>query len=233
MNFGDLREGCLKNDLIEILKKSLLLSNIKVYGIGVNLSCFGEILPDENNMRELENLVISLEQKFNFKFDVISGGNSSSFLMLNSGNLPVSINNLRFGESIFLGNVPCFEKKIEGLHYDNFILEVQIIEIKEKPSVPWGMVGKYNSFGESVCFVDNGIRKRAIVALGKQDIRLNSITPLDNNIIVLGGSSDHIILDVTDSSYNYKLGDIIKFRLNYSGVLSCMASDFIEKEIVR
>ena len=77
------------------------------------------------------------------------------------------------GESVFLGNIPCIEKPIEDFYKDNFILKAQIVEIKDKPSVPRGNVGISNSFGEApTTFIDKGIRKRALISLGKQDINI-------------------------------------------------------------
>ncbi|MBR6034397.1 MAG: alanine/ornithine racemase family PLP-dependent enzyme [Clostridia bacterium] len=230
---GDLREGCLKPELEEIAGEALHLSNIELYGVGVNLSCYGEIVPSEKNMKELEEVVLELERKYNIKFKMVSGGNSSSFNMMKNGRLPNSINNLRMGEAIYLGNIPCFEEKIDEFNQDNFIVKAEIIELKEKPSVPWGECGLSNSFGEHSTFTDRGTRKRAIIGLGKQDVKLEGITPLDEGIIILGGSSDHIILDVSDSEKQYKVGDIIEFMPNYAGVLSCMTSKYVQKEIVR
>ena len=230
---GDLREGCTKEELDEIIDKAKTLSNINIYGIGVNLSCYGEIVPTDKNMKEFSELVTYLEEKHNIKFEIVSGGNSSSYNMLKEGKLPKNINNLRFGESVFLGNVPCFEEEISELNRNNFILRTQIIELKEKPSIPWGETGKSNSFNEDVTFVDRGIRKRAIIALGKQDVRIEGLTPKDENIIILGGSSDHIILDVTDSNINYKVGDIVEFNLNYSATLCLMSSkDYVNRKMV-
>ena len=229
---GDLREGCLKEDLEEVLRESLMLKNIEVYGIGVNLSCYGEIVPTCTNMLEFSNLVEELEEKYNIKFKVVSGGNSSSYNMLKNGELPSNINNLRIGESIYLGNIPCFEEPIEELNRDNFILKAEIIELKEKPSLPWGEAGKNNSFGEHNNFEDNGIRKRAIIALGKQDVRIECIYPKDKKVHLLDGSSDHIILDVTDSEREYKVGDIIEFETTYAGVLTLNTSKYVERSIV-
>ena len=229
---GDLREGCLKDELDGVLAESLKLQNIEVYGIGANLSCYGEILPDEKNMNELVQVAEELEQKYNFKFKVISGGNSSSYNMLKNGELPDRINSLRFGEAVFLGNVPCFEIPIDNLNRDNFTLKAEIIEIKNKPSVPWGKRGCANSFGEQVEFEDRGIRKRAIIAIGKQDIRIESIRPKDKDIILLDGSSDHIILDITDSEKEYKIGDVIEFSLSYPGILMANTSNYVKKVII-
>lgn len=133
---GDLREGCSKEELEEILPEILKMSNIKIYGLGTNLSCYGATIPTNENMNELVSIAEELEEKFGFKFELISGGNSSSFKMLKNGELPSRINNLRVGESIFLGNVPCFEEPILEFNRNNFILKTQIIELKEKASVP-------------------------------------------------------------------------------------------------
>ena len=229
---GDLREGCMKDELDEVLSKALKMDNIEVYGIGVNLSCYGEIIPTKENMKELVDVVVDLEKKYNYKFKVISGGNSSSYNMLKRGEIPGKINNLRFGESVFLGNVPCFEEPINELNRNSFILKAEVIELKDKPSVPWGKTGNSNSFGEIMTFEDRGIRSRAIIALGKQDIRIEAICPVDKDIVILDGSSDHIILDVTAVKKKYKVGDIIDFKLSYAGVLSANSSKYIERSFV-
>ena len=232
LELGDLREGILKCDIMNYVSECIKLSNIILYGIGTNLSCYGEILPNKENMNELSNIANEIEKKFKINLEIVSGGNSSSYYMMKNGCLPKKINNLRLGESIFLGNLPCYEKKISELKHDNFILKAQIIELKEKPSVPWGESGLSNSFGESVSFIDRGIRKRAIIALGKQDVNINGIYPIDEKIIILGGSSDHIILDVTDSNQKYDVGDIIEFNLNYSSVLTLMTSKYVNRKVI-
>lgn len=227
---GDLREGCSKEELEEILPEILKLSNIKIYGLGTNLSCYGATIPTDENMSELVSVAEELEEKFGFKFELISGGNSSSFKMLKNGELPERINNLRLGESIFLGNVPCFEEPILEFNRNNFILKTQIIELKEKASVPRGK-HYVDSFGRIPTFVDRGIRKKAIIALGKQDVRLDCLIPEINEIIVLGGSSDHIILDVSDCKKEFKVGDEVSFKLTYGGVLSLMTSKYVQRQI--
>lgn len=228
---GDLREGCLFNELKTILKACHSLENISIYGIGANLSCYGEIMPDETNMQELASVVNQLEKEFNIKFKIVSGGISSSYKMLQEGKLPNEINHLRMGEAVFLGRIPCIEEEIPELHHHNFILQTQIIELKEKPSIPWGTSGNTNSFGEKTTFIDRGIRKRAIIEIGRQDVKIDGIFPVDKNIIMLGGSSDHIILDVTDCEKTYQVGDIVEFYLNYAGILSVMTSKYVQKEI--
>jgi len=219
---GDLREGALEEELEVLIENCMNFTNINLYGLGVNLSCYGSIIPDKNNMDKLSKLINHLEYKYTTKFNIVSGGNSTSFEMLKNGSLPKEINNLRMGESVFLGNIPCIEKPIKEFSKDNFVLKAQIVEIKEKTSIPYGTFGLSDALGETPTFIDKGIRKRALIALGKQDIRLSSLSPTDLNIQVIGGSSDYTILDITDSNINYKIGDEISFNVNYSTLLDCM-----------
>ncbi len=68
------------------------------------------------------------------------------------------VNNLRLGESLVLGRETAYGNKIENTYEDAFQLVVEIIEVKEKPSVPSGKIGM-DAFGKEPSFVDKGIRK--------------------------------------------------------------------------
>lgn len=227
---GDLREGADKSELESLTKLCLSLDNICLYGIGVNLSCYGAVMPDIDNMNELSLVAKSLEDKFGIELAVISGGNSTSFEMLTRGELPQNINNLRMGEAVFFGNVPCVERPIEGFSRDNFVLRAQIVEIKDKPSVPRGNRGLWDALGEPPpVYEDKGIRKRALVAIGKQDVNPDGLTPLDSGITILGGSSDYTILDITESKESYEVGDVVEFDTSYGALLRIMSSKYVNR----
>ena len=230
---GDLREGCFRKELEYVLEESIQLKNIEIYGIGINLSCYGEIIPTDENMNELDTLIKELENKYNIKFKIVSGGNSSSYKMLKEGKLPSTVNNLRLGESVFLGNVPCFNEKIQDLNHDNFIFKAQIVELKEKPSIPIGTRGVVDSFGEKAKFIDRGIRKRALLSVGKQDVNLKTIKPIDSKVSIIGGSSDYTLVDLSDCEKQYQVGDILEFKMNYAGTLRLMASKYVERKIIK
>ena len=53
--------------------------------------------------------------------------------------------------------------------------------------------------------------------------------PLDEKIDILGGSSDHTLLDVTKSAKEYKVGDVVSFKLEYGAVLKLATSKYVEK----
>lgn len=235
IDLGDLREGIFfqNQELIyEAVEEILKMENINLYGIGVNLTCYGAIIPKNDNLSQLVAIGRDLEAKYGIHLEMISGGNSSSIYLVDKGELPEGINNLRLGESFLLGNDTAYETKLPGTVSDGLILQAQIIELKEKPSLPIGEVG-VDAFGEKPYYEDRGIMKRAIIGIGKQDTDLGSMTPVDPQIEIMGGSSDHIILDVTHCDKEYKVGDIVEFELGYGGMLKTATSPYVEKDYVK
>lgn len=231
VDLGDLREGIWENDIIESVKEIVKLNNIEIIGLGTNLTCYGGVIPDDENLGKLAALKEKIESEFNIKLSIISGGNSSSLYKVLDGSIPKGINMLRIGEAIVLGRETAYGNKIHGCYYDAFTLKGEVIELKEKPSVPIGNIGM-DAFGQTPTFEDRGDIKRAVVAVGRQDIKLDGLSPLDNNIDILGASSDHLLLDVTECEKTYKVGNIIEFNVDYGCMLQAMTSPYIQKYYV-
>ena len=224
-DLGDLREGIFyKDDYLKIVKEIIKLNNISLVGIGTNLSCYGGVIPTNEKLNELVKIKNSIEKTFNIKLDIISGGNSSSLYMLENNEMPKEINNLRIGEALFLGKETAFRKPFATLYDDIFTLKAELIEIKEKPSFPDGII-KTNAFGKKPIFEDKGLMNRGIIAIGNQDISPENLIPLDDYNII-GGSSDHLILELKK---NHMIGDVLKFNINYQGLLQLMTSKYIRK----
>lgn len=232
IDLGDLREGVWPDKLEEFLSEAVKLNGIKIKGFGVNLTCYGGVVPDEKNLGKLIEISKEMAEKFNLDIEIISGGNSSSFYLLTSGGLPKGINNLRLGEIVLLGRETAYGNAVDGLNQDVFKLRAQIIELKEKPSLPIGTIGM-DAFGNKPEFEDRGIIKRAIIGVGRQDIDPGNMHPVDAKINILGSSSDHTILDVTNSDTSYKVGDIVEFSMDYGCLLKAMTSEYVEKAIIK
>ena len=201
IDLGDLREGIFfenEEDIMNAVEKVLKMENINLHGIAVNLTCYGAIIPKNDNLSQLVTIARKIEKRFGITLDMISGGNSSSIYLIDRGEMPERINNLRLGEAALLGNDTAYETDLPGTVGDTVILEAQIVELKEKPSLPIGEVG-VDAFGQKPYYEDRGIMKRGIIAVGKQDTDLDSMTPVDPQIEIMGGSSDHTILDTTRS----------------------------------
>ncbi|MCQ4635660.1 ornithine racemase Orr [Anaerovorax odorimutans] len=231
IDLGDLREGIFfKNEeaVLNTVSEILSMKNLELYGIAVNLTCYGAIIPKYDNLSQLCDWAEKIETKFELKLQMVSGGNSSSIYLIEKEELPEGINNLRLGEAFLLGNDTAYGTKLPGATDDALILEAQIIELKEKPSLPIGEVG-VDAFGQKPYYEDRGVIKRAIIAIGQQDTDISSMTPLDSGIDILGASSDHMILDVSQSEKKYEVGDIVKFKVGYGAMLKTATSGYVEK----
>lgn len=230
VDLGDLREGVWNSDAVDFAGEILNLKGVELIGIGTNLTCYGAVIPSAENIGLLVSIAEEIEVKYKIKLQIISGGNSSSLYLLDKGEMPKRVNQLRLGEAIVLGNETAYSQRIEDTYDNAFVLAAEIVELKEKQSIPIGQIG-VDAFGQKPSYVDRGIRNRAILGIGRQDINLDGIKPIDSDIIILGASSDHLIIDITDCKKSYKLGDIIEFTLTYGALMSAATSEYVYKII--
>ena len=242
IDLGDLREGMFfknEDEIFNTVEAVEAMENLELHGLGTNLTCYGAIIPKNDNLSVLAAFAERVEEKIGRKLDMVSGGNSSSIYLIWKGDLPERISNLRLGESFLLGNDTAYGETVPGAVHDTLIVEAQIIELKEKPSLPIGEVGK-DAFGNVPEYEDRGIIKRAILGIGKQDTDVDGMIPVkqdadgnwidDESIEILGGSSDHTLMDMTKADREYKVGDTVTFRLEYGAMLKVATSPYVEKE---
>ena len=233
IDLGDLREGVFFQDWDRILETAETVKaclHLELYGIGTNLTCYGSVLPDRQNLGTLISITERLRKELSLPIPIISGGNSTSLQLLLDGTLPKGINHLRLGESVMCGMIPGTYTPIDGCYQDVFRLEAVIVECKMKPSYPIGTLSR-NAFGETVEYVDKGMMLRGIAAIGRQDVRVDGLTPLDPRIEILGASSDHLILDLTKAP-EYRVGKTVSFGLDYGALLSASTSAYVNKEVI-
>ena len=231
IDLGDLREGIFfknEDEIYHTVEETLKLNNIQLFGLGVNLTCYGAVIPKKDNLSVLVEIAKKIEKRFDIKLQMISGGNSSSIYLIGKNELPEGINNLRVGEAFLLGGETAYSQPLKGFYDDAFTLEAEIVELKEKQSVPIGETG-VDAFGNKPVYEDRGIIKRAIIAVGRQDVDPDALQPIDDKIDILGASSDHLILDMSKSDKEYNVGDIVNFKLSYSSLLRATTSGYVER----
>lgn len=234
IDMGDLREGIFNTDRESIFDTAKFIHearNLELYGIGVNLTCYGGILPDYENLGGLVSIAEWLRKELDETIPVISGGNSSTMGMLLDHNVPKGINHLRLGESFVLGNDTAVGKPVKQLHHDCFILEAEIVELQEKPSKPIGKSGP-NAFGEYLEYPDRGIMKRAILGIGRQDVSVDGLVPIDPDIEIIGASSDHLIVNLTGCDRDLKVGDTLSFIPDYGALLHLFTSKYVDRHYI-
>ena len=225
IELGDLREGILPSDVGPMVAEVMNLRGVKLIGLGTNLACFGGVRPTKAIMRELSEIVRNLQQQYGITFEIVSGGNSANYQWFVSTPDVGLVNHLRLGEAILLGYDTLTRERIPGLYTDAFTLVAEVIELKIKPSRPYGEIAQ-DAFGNKPVFKDKGNIQRAILALGRQDIDVSAIKPRIKADI-LGASSDHLILDA--SGLGLKVGAKVQFDVGYSALLRAMTSPYVEK----
>jgi len=228
LDLGDLREGIWPEDLIQIATETVKLPGIKLAGLGTNLTCYGGVLPSEKNMQMLVDYAHKIEDTLNVKLDILSGGNSSSLDLVRQGKMPREINQLRIGEAIMLGRETAYGKRWPGTSFNAFTLEAELIEIKKKPSIPIGETGM-DAFGKKPIFKDKGEMTRGILNIGREDVDVDGLTPTNKSLSIIGASSDHLLLNITEADQKPRLGDKIGFTLSYGALLAGMTSAYVLK----
>lgn len=223
VDLGDLREGFW--DKAELLQAALLvereLSGLHLAGVGTNLGCYGSIEATPEKMEELIAAAEMIEKEIGRTLDIISGGATTSFPMVLNGTMPKRINHLRMGEAIILAKDlrDLWGLDMSFMYQDAFTLKVQIIEVKNKPSYPVGKIA-FDAFGGTGSYVDRGMRKRALLGIGKVDIAFpDMIYPRDKGVEILGASSDHLIMDIEDCERELHVGDVMAFDLCYATIV--------------
>lgn len=205
---GDRREGVYGRE--SLIRLALVVENelesLHLMGIGASFACVSGVLPDRDNLNELAESASEIEELIGRELEIVSGGSSITLTMIAADTqIPSKINHLRIGGAI--ANPIGIRKNrgviIDGMREDAFRLTAEIIEAGEKPSPPGGR--RKNWSGNIIEIEDRGVRRRAIAAIGSQDIGdCRQLIPLDPGVFVIAGSSDHTVLDVTESCRDWR-----------------------------
>lgn len=219
IDLGDLREGFwdaeeLVDAAVEIETE---LKNLRLIGVGVNLSCYGSVKPNARNMQGLVSLACDVEKAIGRPLEYVSGGASTSMYMVLNGTMPYRVNLLRLGEIVLTGQI--YGCSPDFTHKDVFTLKAEVVECRDKPSFPVGEL-TVDAFGKAARYEDRGIRRRALAAVGRVDYGdFADIRPRMPGVEILGASSDHTILDVEAVKGQIKVGDVLEFDVGYPALV--------------
>lgn len=232
IEMGDLREGVMGEDLIAFYGEVLSLPNIEIRGIGTNLNCLSGVMPNQDKLIQLSLYKQLIEAKFNIKIPWVSGGTSVAIPLILKNARPMAVNHFRIGEALFFANDLFTGKIIDGMESEVFKLYAEIIEITEKPIIPSGELGENvagNTFETNTDYDLGSSSLRAILDIGLLDMQPQYIKPDDENITMIDASSDMLVVDISNSENQYKIGDVVSFKIRYMGALYLLNSDYIEK----
>ncbi len=229
IDLGDLREGVLPDKAPQVAREMAHLPGIELVGVGVNWGCFGGVIPTKEKMSLLIRSKKQIEDATGLTMSRVSGGSSTNMKMLLDGDMPDGVTELRIGEAILLGLEAVRREHVPGCYQDAFLLQAEVIEVQSKPSQPFGEIGQ-DAFGNVPVFQDRGIRRRALLAVGRQDIDPDALSPLTRGVEILGASSDHLVCDIEDAEEPISTGDIITFVMTYGALLKASTSPYVKKQ---
>ena len=233
-DLGDIREGYWYKEAFirDCLFIDRQLDGAMLAGIGTNLGCYGAIRPTREKMEELTALADEICRQAGHPLEIISGGASNAYPLVHYHTMPQGINHLRIGDNILLSRglqTKLNYRDMDYLDMTAFLVRAEVVEVKEKPSYPQGEFA-LNAYGKLPEFEDRGIRKRALIALGEADVGdVAELLPLNSRIRIIGGSSDYMILDVTECGRDLQPGDLIDFYPEYINMLHLTASGNVRK----
>ncbi len=231
LELGDLREGCPDEAALFALAREIVsLPGLALQGVGANFICYGGVVPSRENLTRLVRARNELEARLGVPVPWISGGGSYAEKLLISGGVPAEVNHLRTGALIHVG-IGEGDRRVPGYHGDAYRLTAEVVEANVKPSMPWGEIGT-DAFGHTHEWVDRGPIRRVILAVGRQDVEPDALTPEDPGAIILGASSDHLLMDVTHCGRDFRVGDRMTFAAGYASVLRACTSPYVHKTCV-
>ena len=236
-DLGDLREGFWDQDeMLDVcVHVERDLPHVELAGVGVNLGRHGPIQPTPENLGQLVHIARRVEDTIGRKLEIVSGGATSSFTLVHWGTMPEGIYHVRIGEGILVAKDLQVDWGIHDMDYlrmDCMTLRAQIVEVKDKPTHPVGPI-MVDCFCNRPTYEDRGIRRRAIAGIGRADVGdFMMLHPRTQGMTVVGGSSDHCILDVEDCDPCPQVGDIVDFDVIYLTMLYASAREDVAVKFV-
>ena len=227
VDLGDLREGWPAEELAAAAARAGSVAGVHLRGIGTNLACFAGVAPSVEIMQAFSNLVGDLEDRLGRALDLVSGGNSANLPWAEEASDTGRVNQLRIGEAILLGRETLRGEMLPGLRGDAFRVVAEVIESRAKPTAPPVAPGR-DAFGNVPAFADRGVVERVVLALGRQDVQIDGLTPEVATRRVLGGSSDHLVVETRDE--HLAVGTEMGFTPNYAALLAAMTSGYVHKQ---
>jgi predicted amino acid racemase len=235
VDVGDLREGFWPNELTRLGGALSRLKRVSVIGVAANFACASGLLPSREKFDDLVIYRDELRDVLGTDLPCISVGGTCCLGLIETGGITGEINQLRICEGVLLGKDTAFMRDIPYLDGTAMVISAEVVECRKKPSVPEGEIGN-KAFGEKPLFIDRGMRKRAVLGIGRQDVNVDRVIPLMEGAYIVTASSDHLIIDVTEADSllpedkRIKAGDTLDFRPLYPAMLAAATSEYVRVE---
>ena len=229
---GDGREGFLPEELLNNIDQVVSFNDLTIVGIGTSLACLSGVLPQITTLEKLNSLRNQLRIFLHNPHLFISVGGTTFFSLWEEYSQPPPVGQIRCGEAFLFGSDISRKRNLNWLQQGAFHIEAEIVEIKSK--LPDSTDRGFDAFGRAckISSENNYPRKRALVAVGLQDIDDTQLFFEDRNVTIIGATSNYLVLDCEESQHDYRIGDLVRFQAGYGTVLRAFLSPYIQKRYI-
>lgn len=234
IEMGELREGVVRENVLEFYEKVFRMENIRIIGLGTNLGCMYGVEPSFDKLIQLSLYTHLIEAQFNRKLPLVSGGSSITLPLLSRNRIPGGVNHFRVGDSAFFGKSLRTHRQFRDLSTSAFDFSAEILEIEQKEMAPDGEIGTA-AIGQTATIAEEmeGRKSfRAIVDFGEIDVNAQNLDLKDTQVEFAGSTSDMTVYDIGAKNGRYEVGSRLHFTPNYTAVARLMHSRYIEKKVV-
>lgn len=233
IEMGELREGVVRENILNFYDQVFRLENISVIGIGTNLGCMYGVEPTFDKLIQLSLYKQLIETSFGVKLEMVSSGSSITLPLVSMNKIPRGVTHFRVGEAAFLGVTPYDGKKFRNLSTNAFTFAAEIVELEKKEVVPDGNIGD-GAVGITADYnkIQYDESYRAIVDFGELDVDHHNLLPKDKTINFVGTTSDMTVYDLGQKSSKYKVGNQLHYSPNYMAVARLTNSKYMTKTIL-
>ena len=202
------REGFAPEEVSEVCREVAGLDGLTLRGLGMYFGRGSEDHVREAGVERLVALAKKVEGLCGVALPVISAGSTNVFRSLTlAGKHVPGMTELRLGTAILLGlSTSIGPQRIEGFHQDTFVLEADLIEVKQRD------------------------RLLGILPFGRLDAEPDFLFPTAPGVTVLRATNDHTIVDLSAMPEPPRVGESVEFELGYSALCRLVASPYVSVE---
>ena len=202
------REGFDPEAMPGVCREVRAMQGLTLEGLGIYFPYRSEGNFHMEKQQYLVAMAKEIEQESGIALSIVSGGSSNVFHSLTlEGKQVTGVNQLRIGTAILLGISSSIGPiHIKGFYNDTFVLDAELIEVKKRD------------------------RLLGILSLGQLDTEPEYLFPISPGVTVIGSSSDHTVVDLTESPQTPSVGDRISFHLGYFALSRLMVSPYVKME---
>jgi predicted amino acid racemase len=226
VDMGDRRDGVLPDDAVALARALAALPGLELGGVAVNFACLSGLQPSLDLFRQADALVADVAA-WCTRGPVLSMGGTYCLPHLIDHFFPRHRCQLRLGAGLYFGHYTLpHVSPIPGLMRADPVLRATVIESREKPGPPAGLVGP-DSFG--LCpdtRVPSESTRHVLLAMGRRESEARCLHPMLPRSHVAGMSSDHTLM-ITDTPL--RAGDTVDFALDYEGLVRAVTSPYVQR----